>query len=133
MSKLDTVRVRDYMSTTLITFHPDMEVMTAVNALVKNHITAAPVVDDAGKLVGVLSERDCLAIVFVAAHDDSSAGPVRQFMNPKVVTVTPETSLMHLLSLFESQTCRRYPVMENGNLVGLISRSDVLRAINDLY
>lgn len=132
MSKLDTVRVKDYMSTNLITFHPDMEVMNAVNALVKNHITSGPVVDN-GKLIGVLSERDCLGIVFAAAHDSSSAGPVRQFMSSEVVTVTPETSLMHVINLFETHTCRRYPVLENGRLVGIISRSDIMRAINDLY
>lgn len=133
MARLDTVRVREYMSSKVITFHPDMDVMAAVNKLVKSHITAAPVVDDGGNLVGILSERDAIGIVSVASEDGSFAGPVSQFMNPDVKTVEPSTSLMHLLSLFERQTCRRYPVMASGKLVGMISRSDVLRAINDLY
>lgn len=133
MAKLDTVRVREYMSSNLITFRPDMDVMAAVNTLVKKHITAAPVVDDSGKLIGILSERDAIAIVGMASEDGAPAGPVSQFMNPKVATVEPDTSLMHLLNLFESKTCRRYPVLASGQLIGMISRSDVLRAINDLY
>lgn len=133
MAKLDNVRVRDYMSSKLITFRPDLDVMAAVNTLVKNHITAAPVVDEGGKLIGILSERDAIGIVGMASEDGASAGPVRQFMNPEVTTVEPGTSLMHLLTLFESKTCRRYPVMASGQLIGMISRSDVLRAINDLY
>ncbi|TAM10605.1 MAG: CBS domain-containing protein [Nevskiaceae bacterium] len=133
MAKLDTLRVRDYMSAKLITFPPDMDVMAAIHTLAKSHITAAPVVDDAGVLVGILSERDVIAIVGVASEDGSFAGPVSQFMNPKVKTVEPNTSLMQLLALFERQTCRRYPVMASGKLVGMISRSDVLRAISDTY
>ncbi|HEU0195979.1 MAG TPA: CBS domain-containing protein [Nevskiaceae bacterium] len=133
MAKLDTVRVRDYMSSKLITCHPDMDVMLAVNLMVKNHITAVPVVDDNGALVGILSERDVITIASVATADGSAAGPVSQFMNPKVETVEPDTNLMHLLSLFERSTCRRYPVMTSGKLVGIVSRSDVVRAINDLY
>lgn len=133
MAKLDSVLVRDYMSSKLTTFRPDMDVMAAVNTLVKNHVTAAPVVDDSGKLVGMLSERDALGIISVASEDGSSAGPVSQFMNRKVATVEPGTSLMQLLSLFERDTCRRYPVMASGRLIGMITRSDVLRAINDLY
>lgn len=130
---LDTVRVKDYMTTKLITFDPDMDVLHAVNALVKNHITSGPVVKTNGKLVGILSERDCLKVVFAAAHHSSAAGPVRQYMNPDVQTVTPDSSLMHLINLFETNTCRRYPVVDNGKLVGVISRSDIMRAINNLF
>lgn len=129
---LDTVRVKDYMTTELITFDPDMDVLHAVNALVKNHITSGPVVKN-DQLVGILSERDCLGIVFAAAHHSSSAGPVRQYMNPDVQTVTPDSSLMQLINLFETNTCRRYPVVDNGKLVGVISRSDIMRAINNLF
>ncbi|HEX7382444.1 MAG TPA: CBS domain-containing protein [Nevskiaceae bacterium] len=133
MAKLDKVHVRDYMSSQLTTVRPDMDVMTAINLMVKNHITAAPVVDYDGKLVGIFSERDAIGIVGVAAEDGSPAGPVSQFMNPKVATVEPSTTLMHLLSLFERSTCRRYPVLASGQLIGMISRSDVIRAINDVY
>lgn len=132
MATLDSLRVREYMSTQLVTFTPDMDVMTAINLLVKNRIAGAPVLDKQGRLVGMLSERDCLNIGLTASQDTCIAGPVSQFMATKVVTVDPETNLTQLASMFVSASYRRYPVVENSQLVGLISRSDVLRAINTL-
>ena len=132
MATLDTVRVRDCMTTRLITFTPDMEVMAAVNQLVKHGIAGAPVLDPDGNLVGMLSERDCLQIAFIASQEACVAGPVRQFMSTKVETVDPDMSMTQLAGLFTSKTFRRYPVLENGKLVGQISRSDVMKAINRL-
>ena len=132
MATLDSVRVRDYMTTKLITFTPEMEVMAAVNLLVKHGIAGAPVVDKAGKVVGMLSERDCLQIAFIASQESCVAGPVSQFMNAHVETVDPDMNLTQLASMFTHKSWRRYPVLENGRLVGQISRSDVMRAINAL-
>lgn len=132
MGTLDSLRVRDYMSTKLVTFTPDMEVMRAVNLLVQHGIAGAPVVDKSGKLVGMFSERDCLNVALVASQDTCIAGPVSQFMSTKVVTVDPDMNLTQLASMFLSQSFRRYPVLEDGKLVGQISRSDVMRAINQL-
>jgi predicted transcriptional regulator len=132
MATLDSVRVKDYMSSKLVTFTPDMEVMAAVNLLVKHGIAGAPVVDRDGKLVGMLSERDCLQIAFIAAQDSCVAGPVSQFMSTKVETVEPDMNLTQLASMFTSKPWRRYPVLQGGKLVGQISRSDVMRAINSL-
>jgi CBS domain-containing protein len=132
MATLDSVRVKDYMSTKLITFTPEMEVMRAVNTLVQHGIAGAPVVDKDGKLVGMFSEKDCLSVALVAAQDTCIAGPVSQFMSTKVVTVDPEMTLMQLDNMFVAQSFRRYPVLEKGKLVGQISRSDVMRAINSL-
>jgi CBS domain-containing protein len=104
--------------------------MFAINQLVKHHISGAPVVDGDGKLVGMLSAMDCMQVGLIAAEDTCVAGPVSQFMKGNVVSVSPDDSLTHLAQLFLSKPFRRYPVMENGKLVGQISRSDVLRAIN---
>jgi len=131
MSTLETVRVRDYMSTRLLTFTPEMEVMNAVHQLVKSGHSGAPVVDASGKLVGMLSERDCLQIALVAAQDTCVAGPVSQYMSTNVETVTSDMSLAQLAGLFtNNRQFRRFPVVDNGKLVGQISRSDVLRAIS---
>lgn len=132
MPTLDSVRVRDYMTTELVTFAPDMEVMTAVNLLVRNGISGAPVVGREGRLVGVLSEKDCLNVGLIAAQEACAAGPVSQYMSTAVIVVEPDMNLTQLASMFLSQPYRRYPVVTEGVLVGQISRSDVLRAINDL-
>ncbi|MGQ0618728.1 MAG: CBS domain-containing protein [Panacagrimonas sp.] len=132
MAKLDSVPVRDYMTTQLVKLTPQMEVMAAVNQLVKHRISGAPVVDAQGNLVGMLSEMDCMQVGLIAAEDTCVAGPVSQFMKTSVVSVSPDDSLTQLAQLFLSKPFRRYPVMENGKLVGQISRSDVLRAINSM-
>jgi CBS domain-containing protein len=132
MATLDSLRVRDYMSTKLVTFTPEMEVMRAVNLLVQHGIAGAPVVDKEGRVVGMFSEKDCLSVALVASQDSCIAGPVSQFMSTKVVTVDPDTNLTQLATMFVSQSYRRYPVLEQGKLVGQISRSDVMRAINSL-
>src|SRR3546814_1258394 len=80
MATLEKVRVREYMSSRLMTFTPEMEVMNAVHQLVKSGHSGAPVVDASGKLVGMLSERDCLQIAMVAAQDTCVAGPISQYM-----------------------------------------------------
>lgn len=130
MATLDSVRVRDYMSTELVTFRPEMEMMAAVHQLVKTGHSGAPVIDASGKLVGMLSERDCLNIAMIAAQDTCVAGPVSQYMTSKVASVTSDTSLTQLAALFLQNPYRRYPVIDNGKMVGQISRSDVLRAIS---
>lgn len=134
MAKLDTVRVRDFMTSAeqLVKLSPTMEVMAAINQLVKHRISGAPVVDASGVLVGMLSEMDCMQVGLIAAEDTCVAGPVSQFMKTSVVAVSPDDSLTQLAQLFLSKPFRRYPVMENGKLVGQISRSDVLKAINSL-
>jgi len=120
------------MTTKLITFTPDMEVMNAVHQLVKHGFSGAPVLDADGKLVGMLSQRDCLQVALIAAQDTCVAGPVRQFMSTHIVTVDPDTNLTQLASMFTTAPFRRYPVIENDRLVGQISRSDVLRAISKM-
>lgn len=130
MSKLDSISVRDYMTTTLVTLSPTTEVMSAINQLVKHRISGAPVLDAEGQLVGMLSEMDCMQVGLIAAEDTCVAGPVSQFMKTGVLAVSPEDSLTQLAQLFLSKPFRRYPVIEDGKLVGQISRSDVLRAIN---
>jgi CBS domain-containing protein len=105
--------------------------MSAVHQLVKNRIASAPVMDAQGRLIGMLSERDCLSIAFIASHDTCVAGPVGQFMSARVATVTPDTSLTHVCTLFTNASHRRYPVVENGKLIGVISRRDALRAISE--
>ena len=132
MSRLDNVTAKDYMSTELLTFTPDMELMTAINLLAKRRISGAPVLDASGKVVGLLSEKDCLKVCIAAGYEGVPGGLVQEYMSSKVVTVDVDTTLLEVASMFVGSPYKRYPVMRGGKLVGQISRSDVLRAINDL-
>jgi CBS domain-containing protein len=131
MSK-KSVLVKDYMSKTLVTFKPDMSVLDAVHKLVEHRIAGAPVVDDAGNLIGMLSELDCLKVVLQAGYHGDYGGPVSDYMTPHAQTVNAEMSIIDLAQRFLDSNFRRFPVTDRNRLVGQISRRDVLRALQVL-
>lgn len=125
-------KVRDYMTRKIVTLSPDMEVMEAVQILVENRISGAPVVDRFGTLVGMLSEKDCMRIVLNAGYYGEWGGRVSEYMRSPVTTLDSDTSLVEAAQLFAEKPYSRYPIVEDARLVGQISRSDVLRAIEQL-
>lgn len=129
---LKSCLVKDYMSKTLVTFKPDTSVLDAVHTLVKNRIAGAPVVDDAGNMVGMLSELDCLKVALQAGYYGEYGGPVSDYMSKDVQTVNMEMSIIDLAQRFLDSNFRRFPVTDKNRLVGQISRRDVLRALEVL-
>ncbi len=129
---LKSCLVKDYMSRTLITFKPETNVLDAVHTLVENRIAGAPVVDDAGNLVGMLSEFDCMKVALQAGYHEMYGGPVRDYMSKEVETVNAEMSIVDLAQRFADKGYRRFPVTDRNRLVGQISRRDVLRALESL-
>jgi CBS domain-containing protein len=129
---LKSALVRDYMAGRLVTFKRDMDVLDALQELVQNRIAGAPVVDDQGELVGMLSELDCLKIALNAGYYGDSGGPVSDYMTPDVETVDAEMNIIDLAQKFLQYGYRRFPVLRNNRLVGQISRRDVLRALGQL-
>ena len=127
-----SLAAKDYMTASLITFTPDMNVMNAINTLVKHRVSGAPVVDQHGNLVGLLSEKDCMKVAMQAGYYEEVGGVVADYMTHQVVTVESETSVLDVAKLFLEKGPRRYPVVEDNRLVGQISRRDVLRALQDL-
>jgi CBS domain-containing protein len=116
------------MATTLVTFTPDMDVLEAVRMLVEYKISGAPVVDEKHHLVGVLSEKDCLKAVLSATYHDDLGATVGDLMTPHVEAVDADASIIEIAEKFLEHNRRRYPVLDEGRLVGQISRRDVLRA-----
>lgn len=121
------------MSTQLVVFTPNMDIHVAIKALLQNRISGAPVVDEDGKLVGVLTRRDCLKIAFSASYHKDWGGRVSELMSTKVETVQAETDIVEIAELFLNSRFHRFPVMQDGRMVGLISRHDVLRALEELW
>ncbi len=124
--------VKDYMARTLVTFKPDTDVLDAVHVLVTKRIAGAPVVDDEGNLLGMLSELDCMKVALDAGYHGNWGGPVSDFMSDGVKTVDAEMSIVDLAQEFITSRFRRFPVMQGTRLVGQISRRDVLRALESL-
>lgn len=124
--------VKDYMSGKLVTFRPDTDVLDAIHELVKHGISGAPVIDDTGNLVGMLSEFDCMKVVLTAGYHGEPGGPVSDLMATDVKTVRAEVSIVDMADIFMNSGLRRYPVINGNRLVGQISRRDVLRALTEL-
>lgn len=124
---------RDYMSVKLVTFTPDMEIHRAINALLKHRISGAPVIDAEGRLVGIISKKDCLRIAFSASYHKDLGGRVLEYMSRDVETVEADTDIVEVAERFLKGPYRRFPVMTNNRLVGQISRHDVLRALEELW
>ncbi len=128
-----SICVRDYMTTTLFTLQQSLEVLRAVRILVENDISGAPVVDESGKLVGILTERDCMRIDLEAGYYEDYGGRVENYMSRNVVSIGPDMSILELAKRFIEAPYRRYPVVKNDRLIGLISRRDVMRALDELW
>ncbi len=125
--------VSDYMTRDLVTLTPDTEINRAMNQLLDNEISGAPVLDANGALVGVLSKKDCLKAAMDASYYRSWGGTVEAHMSTDVQTLDAGMDVLAAASAFVNSTYRRFPVMEDGRLVGQISRADALRAMRDSW
>jgi CBS domain-containing protein len=117
------------MSRGLVTLHPEMDVLEALRILVEQRLSGAPVVDQIGNLIGMLTERDCMRIALGAGYHSEDGGRVENFMTRSVVTVDANTPVTEIAERFASSHFRRLPVMEQGRLIGIISRRDVLKQL----
>jgi len=122
-------RIKTYMSRQLVTLTPDMEINRAMHLLIDNHISGAPVLDAAGNLVGMLSQKDCLKAALHASYFREWGDTVADYMSNHAQTLDAELDLVEAAEAFLASTFRRFPVMSEGRLVGQISRSDLLKAL----
>jgi CBS domain-containing protein len=123
----------DMMAGSLVTLSPDTDIYEAMQTLVRNRISGAPVVDRDGCLLGLLSEKDCLRVLTGQALDGLPHSRVRDYMTKAVETISLTTSLYDIVDLFLTRTYRRLPVVdETGRIVGQVSRRDVLVAIESI-
>lgn len=143
------MRARDVMVAPVITARPNASVKSVAETFVRHQISAVPVVDDKGKLVGIISEGDllhraeagtekqrawwlrvfigpeALADEYVKAH----ARKISDAMTRQVVTASPETPLHEIAALLEKHSIKRVPIVKNGQLVGVVSRANLVQAM----
>lgn len=124
------LKVRDYMTTNLITFKPEQTVQEVVESLIKYKISGGPVVNDRQELVGIISEGDCLKQLSESRyynmpleHDN-----VEMRMVKDVETIDGNMDVFDAANKFLNSKRRRFPIVENGKLVGQISQKDILKA-----
>ena len=143
------MRARDVMVSPVVTVKPSASVQQVAKVLLERRISAVPVVDDDDKLIGIVSEGDllhraeagterrrswwlamltderALAADYVKAH----ARNVKDVMTSPVITAAPDTPLHEIASLLESNSIKRVPIVEHGQLVGIVSRANLVQAV----
>ena len=129
---MNQITARDFMVTRLVTLRPEMDVFKAIQLLLKNRISGAPVVDGDGFYLGVFSEKCSMHILLDAAYEQLPSNEVRVFMDTDAQTIDPDTHLLSIAQVFLLTHFRRLPVLEDGRLMGQVSRRDVLQASLDL-
>ena len=128
------VLVRDHMTTRLVTFRTEDTIDQVMERLTKSKISGAPVVDESGALIGIISEIDCLREIIKGKYTNTVRFPakVKELMTKDVITLSPDMSLFDAVQMFLEYKIRRFPVLKEGRLVGQISLSDVIRAFPSL-
>jgi CBS domain-containing protein len=143
------MRAIDVMVRDVVTVRADTDVADAIKLLAEHDVSALPVVDDAGNLVGVLSEADLIHRVEIGTEKrrpwwleavtgastlatefaKSHGKKVDEIMTSSVISVSEDTQLSEIAGLFERRGIKRVPVVKDGKLVGVVSRSNLIQAL----
>ncbi len=123
------ITVADYMAKRLVTLTKDTNVIDAIKKLLDHKITCAPVVDLKGNLVGMFSEKDGIKVFLEAVYNQGMSGKVGDYMTIDTISVDANSTIVDLAEQFQKSSVRSFPVFDEGEFVGVISRVDVLRAL----
>ena len=143
------MKARDVMVAPVITVKSSSSVRELAQTLLKNHISAIPVVDDQGKLVGIVSEGDLMRraeagterrrpwwLLLITGEETlagdyvkSHARKVGDVMTYDVITAAPDTPLDQIATLMERNSIKRVPIVRDGQLVGIVSRANLIQAV----
>ena len=118
----------------MVTFTPDQPIQDVISIIVKKKIAGAPVLDDQHHLVGIISEKDCLRLIVDQAYYNMppETRKVSDYMTPKVQSLSPKTTVVEAAMEFLNSAIRRFPIVENGMLIGQVSRRHILKAAQDM-
>lgn len=129
--------INDIMISDVVTVEKGTSVTEAIEKLVKSNITGLPVVNNNDEVIGIISEKDVLALAIqIQEGTCPSQGEgmlVEDFMTKDVVTIEATESMTALCSCLIKNEFRRLPVMLNGKLVGIVTRRDVISYIFDIH
>ena len=126
-------KISEFMDQVVPTIGPDMQIMKAVDYLLRHRVTGVPVVDSNGNLLGIITETDLLKLVTEGIQGQPpTEAIVAEYMTTDVVTVPPTMDIYYVAGIFLKNKFRRLPVVEDGKIVGAITRFDLLRVVQAL-
>ncbi|WP_310481306.1 CBS domain-containing protein [Chamaesiphon sp. VAR_48_metabat_403] len=117
---------RDLMSVPIRTIRPETTIAEAQRILLRYGHSGLPIVDRSDLLIGIISRRD----LDIALHHGFSHAPVKGYMTTQVKTIAPDTTLPQIEELMVTYDLGRLPVLADGKLVGIVTRTDVLRQLH---
>lgn len=117
-------QVNEIMNQEVLAISSDATVAEAIHFLLEHQISGMPVTDSEGRLVGIISEFQLLETIYLPELNDK---PVSDLMTKDVLTIEPTARLSDAASLFIRHRIRRLPVVEDGKMIGVVSRRDLLR------
>lgn len=121
-------RARDVMNTDVVAICAEATVEEAIRSLLEHRVSGAPLLDEQGALVGIVSEFQLLEAIY---RPEVKQEQVRNLMTKDVITVTEDAALSEVTNLLLLHRIRRVPVVRDGKMVGIISRRDLLRCTVD--
>ena len=127
------MQVRDYMSRRIVSLTRDTEILKALHVMNESGLSNAPVVDERGQLIGILSDRDCIRGVLQGTYHSEFAGLVGDYMTEEVETLGPDEGVMDVARRLVDLPYRLFPVVAGGDLVGVISRQDIVAALTEKW
>ncbi|MEE1673100.1 CBS domain-containing protein [Agarivorans aestuarii] len=126
----EKLKVRDYMLMRPVCFTAKQPIAEVVHSLLEHKQLGAPVIDEQKHVIGWISEQDCLKSLLEATYHCETVSLVEDLMRSDVLSVGPETSILELAQSMLMQKPKMYPVIEQGKLLGLITREEVLAGID---
>ncbi|GLU42748.1 CBS domain-containing protein [Allomuricauda sp. NBRC 101325] len=128
------LKVSDYMTRNLITFNPEQPIEEVIEALLKYKISGGPVVNEKNELIGMISEGDCIKHISDSRYYNMPMAErkVGLRMVKNVETIDGNMNIFDAAKKFLEVKRRRFPIVENGKLVGQISQKDILKATMSL-
>lgn len=109
----------------------DMGLSDAVSHILGSGFLGLPVVDDQKKLIGFLSEQDCIRALMTDSYHCDSHLQARDIMRQSPLFISPQLSVLELAQIMAKGKPKTFPVVENERVVGLITRTQVMKALND--
>ncbi len=124
------IQVKDYMTTNLITFKIEQSIEEVIEILIKNRISGGPVVNENNELIGIISEGDCIKQISESRYYNMpmDSHSLEKHMVKNVETISGNMNIFDAANKFLEAKRRRFPIVENGKLIGQISQKDILKA-----